>query len=203
MVLLAIAFFTTISGKPLDGALMLLAAVGLGWDAGRRARNGPTRGDSGAAARAGPRQTPAAPDGAVRVDTAGGGRRRWLAAAVLLAGGLLYAWLAGTFSRYSWPATVAVTGLGVVVVLIGWRGPLLHRPARDRLPAVGTAVWTGVLILGCLWELAALLRQPSLTATSYAHPTISALTDPVLASSGGRSAVLAAWLAIGWYLVRR
>jgi len=34
-ILLAIAFFTSISGKPVDGLLMLLVAVGLAWDAGR------------------------------------------------------------------------------------------------------------------------------------------------------------------------
>ena len=34
-VLLAIAFFTSISGKPVDGVLMLIVAVGLAWDAGR------------------------------------------------------------------------------------------------------------------------------------------------------------------------
>src|SRR5690348_1298975 len=35
LVLLAIAFFSAISGKPVDGVLMLIVAVGLGWDAGR------------------------------------------------------------------------------------------------------------------------------------------------------------------------
>jgi hypothetical protein len=45
--------------------------------------------------------------------------------------------------------------------------------------------------------------QPSITTDSYAHPTISTLTDPVLAASPGRSLVLAAWLAFGWYLVER
>jgi hypothetical protein len=209
VILLAIAFFTAISGKPLDGVLMLVVAVGLAWDAGHRARNGgvPVRDSGGpppgahAASLVGSGQPVGAR--AVRLRAPAGGLWRWLAAAVLLAGGVLYAWLAGTFIRYSWPATVAVTGLGAIVVLIGWRGPLLHRPARDRLPAVGTALWVVVLVSGCLWELVSLLRQPSLTATSYAHPTISALTDPVLASAGGRAAVLAAWLAIGWYLVRR
>lgn len=216
VILLAIAFFTTISGKPLDGVLMLLVAVGLAWDAGHRARNGPApvreagsplMPHPGAASQAGPGQagpgvpvTPAARAPRVRAPA---GSRRLLAAAALLAAGVLYAWLVGTFSRYSWPATVAVAGLGVIVVLIGWRGPLLRRPARDRLPVAGTAAWTVVLVLGCLWELVSLFRQSSLTTTSYAHPTISALTDPVLASSGGRAAVLAAWLAIGWYLVRR
>lgn len=37
-VLLAIAFFTSISGKPVDGVLMLIVALGLVVDAGRRAR---------------------------------------------------------------------------------------------------------------------------------------------------------------------
>ena len=50
-ILLAIAFFTSISGKPVDGVLMLIVAIGLAWDAGRRARDG---GHSGSAqARAG------------------------------------------------------------------------------------------------------------------------------------------------------
>jgi hypothetical protein len=40
-VLLAIAFFTSISGKPVDGVLMLIVAVGLAWDAGRRALRHP------------------------------------------------------------------------------------------------------------------------------------------------------------------
>lgn len=216
VILLAIAFFTTISGKPLDGVLMLLVAVGLAWDAGRQARNGaapvgeagsPLPAGPGVASQAGPGQ--AGPGEPVTAATrlphvrAAAGPRRPLAAAALLAAGVLYAWLAGTFSRYSWPATVAVAGLGAIVVLIGWRGLLLLRPARDRLPVAGTAAWVGVLVLGCLWELVSLFRQRSLTTTSYAHPTISALTDPVLASTGGRAAVLAAWLAIGWYLVRR
>jgi hypothetical protein len=222
VILLAIAFFTTVSGKPLDGALMLVVAAGLAWDAGRQARHTPAPGRDagsppptgpGAAAqasqehadpgRAGSGQPATAPASAPRVRAPAGGLRRSLAAAALLTGGVLYAWLAGTFSRYSWPATAAVTGLGVIVVLIGWQGPLLYRPSRDRPPVVGTALWAGVLVLGCLWELVSLLRQPSLTITSYAHPTISALTDPVLANAGGRSAVLAVWLALGWYLLRR
>jgi hypothetical protein len=38
VILLTIAFFTTISGKPLDGVLMLLVAVSLVIDAGRALR---------------------------------------------------------------------------------------------------------------------------------------------------------------------
>jgi hypothetical protein len=38
VVLLLIAFFTSISGKPLDGLLMLVAGVSLAWDTARRSR---------------------------------------------------------------------------------------------------------------------------------------------------------------------
>jgi hypothetical protein len=47
------------------------------------------------------------------------------------------------------------------------------------------------------------LQQPHLTTDSYAHPTISALTDPLLAGHPGRSLVIAAWLFVGWLLVSR
>ena len=41
LVLLLIAFFSSISGKPLDGLLMLLVATGLAWDARTRSRRVP------------------------------------------------------------------------------------------------------------------------------------------------------------------
>jgi hypothetical protein len=193
-VLLAIAFFTSISGKPVDGVLMLIVALGLVVDAGRRAR-GRTAQEAVVAGAA----EPAEPRPARRVN----GRRRVLVAAALLAGGVAYAVVVGSFTRYSWPATAGIIGLGTVVVLIGWHGPLRHREVRERLPVVGTLLWAVVIVFGGLWELGALLLQPSITTDSYAHPTISTLTDPVLASSPGRSLVLAAWLAFGWYLVER
>jgi len=192
-ILLAIAFFTSISGKPVDGVLMLIVAIGLAWDAGRRARNRWAAGGS-----ADPGQ-PAEPRPASRA----AGRHRVLVVAALLAGGAAFAGVVGSFIRYSWPATAGIICLGTAVVLIGWHGPLRQRQVRGRLPVVGTLMWAVVLVFGGLWELAALLLQPSITTDSYAHPTISTLTDPVLAASPGRSLVLAAWLAFGWYLVER
>jgi hypothetical protein len=188
-ILLAIAFFTAISGKPVDGVLMLLVAVCLAWDAGRRAVR-QTGADDAAVAQAWPAR--------VR-----GGRRRLVAVSALLAGGVAFAGVVGSFSRYSWPVTAFIIGLGTIVVLIGWHGPVRTRPADGRLPVAGTIAWIAVLVAGCLWELGALLQQPSITTDSYAHPTISTLTDPVLATSPGRSVVLLAWLAFGWYLVER
>jgi lysylphosphatidylglycerol synthetase-like protein (DUF2156 family) len=191
-ILLAIAFFTAISGKPVDGVLMLLVAVGLAWDAGRRALR--HSGIAGAAGTAGTSGAPA---------RRRGGRRRVILAGALLACGAVYAGVVGSFSRYSWPVTACIIGLGTVVVLIGWQSPHRDHRARGRLPVAGTLAWVAVLVAGCLWELGALLSQPSLTTDSYSHPTISTLTDPVLATSPGRAVVLLAWLALGWYLVER
>jgi hypothetical protein len=115
-----------------------------------------------------------------------------------------YAALVGSLIRYSWPVTIAIVGLGVAVVATGWRGPVRERrPDASPVPWPGIALWGGVLVAGGLWELSALLQQPTLTTDSYSHPTISTLTDPVLAISGGRAGILLAWLAVGWYLVRR
>jgi hypothetical protein len=45
--------------------------------------------------------------------------------------------------------------------------------------------------------------QPSRTVGSPDHPTLSVLTDTVLATHPGRSITLALWLAAGWALARR
>lgn len=200
LILLLIAYFTWISGKPLDGLLMLVVGVCLAWDTARRAAQAGQQevsqqeagqmggGPAGVAMRQGPPPVTA-------------WRRRLLVLAWLAAA--LYVVLVGSFSRYSWPATVAVVGLGVAVVVTGWRSPRDSRPAPVKLPATGLALWGLVLVAGCLWELSSLLEQPTLTTDSYAHPTISTLTDPVLSTWAGRSVILVAWLGLGWFLVER
>lgn len=239
LILLIIAFMATISGKPLDGLLTLIAGVSLGWDTGRRARArgkaGRTQqdvahkprearagGTTARVAQAGEAQAGEAharesqlPGGEVPGGEAGSaaalaGRlpgiarpRRPLAVLTGLACGAVYALVVGSFSRFSWPATVPVVALGTTVVIIGWRGPRRFRPVPGPLPVAGTALWGGVFVAGCLWELASLLQQPNLETGSYAHPTISTLTDPVLATTAGRAVFLAAWLVLGWFLVER
>jgi hypothetical protein len=234
VLLLIIGFMSWISGKPLDGLLIMLAGAGLAWDAGRRSRQtspavvGPAEASAATAspveaspAEVGPAEArPVEADPAAREDavlTAAGAppapiagglsatvrRRRPALLAAGLAGGVLYAVVVGSFSRYSWPATVVVAGLGAVVVAIGWRGPRHTRPAPPRPPLAGLVLWGVLAVACCLWELWSLLEQPNLATSSYAHPTISTLTDPVLSTWAGRSVVLAAWLGLGWFLVER
>jgi hypothetical protein len=246
VVLLLIAFFTSISGKPLDGLLMLVAGVSLAWDAARRSRRaGPTASgpyEDGQPDRSPAESSPAdlsppqrhhsadravvnpavpgtitgetAPAAAPGVEWAGIlarpgepsavlPRQRRLLAVSWLAGGALFVLVVGSFSRYSWPATIPVVGLGVAVVVAAWRGTRHSRPTPAKLPTAGLALWGLVLVAGCLWELSSLLQQPTLTTSSYAHPTISTLTDPALSTWAGRSIVLAGWLGLGWFLVER
>ena len=193
IVLLLIAFFSAISGKPLDGVLMLLVAAGLAWDVRARSRRVP--------AAPGGNEPPSAPV----PDHAAAPRRgaRLLVAVVAVVAGAAYAIITGSFSRFSWPATAAVVSVGTLVVLAGWQPPRQPRPDGGPVPRTGAALWGGVLVAGGLWELWSLFQQPAMDTTSYAHPTISALTDPVLAAQPGRALVLGGWLLLGWYLVRR
>lgn len=193
IVLLLIGFFSAISGKPLDGFLMLLVAVALAWDARARSHQLPA-----AAAADAPPGAPA-PEAAAAPHRG----RRLLATVAAVAAGAGYAVITGSFTRFSWPATSAVVGLGALVVRAGWPPPRQPGPDSGPLPRTGVALWGVVLVAGGLWELWSLLQQPATDTTSYAHPTISALTDPVLAAQPGRAVVLGGWLLLGWYLVRR
>jgi hypothetical protein len=177
-----------LAGDPrVDWLVLLATAAALGWDRIRRGR--PPESEAVGVAKAGQgwldRLVP------VRLTP------------VLVIGGLGYTVAAGGLVPFSWPAMVAVAAPGLVGVMSAWRAS--PRPSAQAAPmhAGGAAAWAAVFVVLALWELGALLLQPSLTMGSPLHPTISVLLDPALGSHLGRSVGFAVWLALGWFLVRR
>jgi hypothetical protein len=205
VILLLIALFTAISGRPVNGLLLATVAVCLAWDNARTWRQPGVPADGAAASGGVGDAVGAGPRAQALTRSGPSAARRWrpLAVAAGVTAGLLFVAVVGSFERFSWPATAGVIGLAAVMVAAGWPGPLRSRRDPGELPRRGTALWAGLLVATGLWELAALFLQPGLDTTSSAHPTISALTDSLLASHPGRSVVLAAWIAGGWFLVRR
>jgi hypothetical protein len=198
-----------LAGDPLvDWLVLLLTAAALGWD--RMGRRWPASGQAVGAPTAHSmlgRGRPPVPAGGEAAAQPGPGRvDRLVPARLTLAvviGGLVYAAVAGGLDPFSWPAMVAVAAPGLVGVMNAWRAS--PRPSAEAAPIQvgGAAAWVAVLVVLALWELSALLLQPSLTTGSPLHPTVSVLLDPALGSHLGRSVGFAVWLALGWLLVHR
>jgi len=189
--------FDVLSGdRVVDGLALFGVAVGLGWDARPRAVADAARPAGMTSAEPAPEPPPAADQG--RASPVLGSLRP--SRAVVL-GGLVYAALVATFARYSWPVTAAVEAPAVAAVVVVWRRPPEGQPAPRPLTRAGAVAWGAILVALGLWELSALLLQPSLTTDSYEHPTFSVLMDPLLAGHLGRSVFLWLWLTSGWYLL--
>lgn len=188
-ILVLISFFTVLSGKPLDALLLVTVAMALAWDAGMNSRQA-----------AGSSAQESAQQGAWRLRSRPPGLRL---VTVGSAAAVVYALTVGSFTRYSWPATAGVVSIGASVVVVGWGGPTRQRQVPAKFARIGAFTWGTLFVGASLWELTALLTQPNIETSSYAHPTISTLTDPLLASAPGRFVALLAWIALGAYLVER
>ncbi|HXY73506.1 MAG TPA: hypothetical protein VEM41_13290 [Actinomycetota bacterium] len=176
-IMLVAAFFDGISGNPIHALLLGGVAIVLGRDIALGEPNPPI---------------PLVERG---MWIPGG----WTVAAFSAA----FALVVGAFPRYSWPATVGVVAAAAAAIAVAWRGPLVVHADPGPLPRRGVVAWSTVLVAGALWELEALLLQPSLTLDSQQHPTISTLTDPVLSTHAGRTLIMLAWLLVGWFLMRQ
>jgi hypothetical protein len=105
--------------------------------------------------------------------------------------------IGGLFPSFSKRATFAVLLFGGLLVWLGFSGRLPRRPAPRRLPA--TAAWWLVPTL----FLAIVELVNFLLGSTYQHPTLSVLLDPVLAQYPARAAAYFGWLTGLWSLVRR
>jgi len=192
------AYFSYVSGETTGAAYLLAAGLALAWDhAHRRAARSSGAATSGRPGRPG-RVPVFSRESAERRRAAMG---RLLIPAVLAGAG--YSAVVGWFPRYSWPATIAVAIPAAAGVLVAWRVSAGSASKPGRLSRAGVAPWALVGAGASAWELAALYLQPDPGTDSYAHPTLTYLANPILASAPGRSAVLFGWLAAGWYLARR
>lgn len=196
MFLLAGIFDLLSRGPVVHWGTLLAVSAALAYDVARDAQGGrPGRAPGGTGTR--PAGSPGV--GLAPAPPAPG----WRLTPALILGGALYALVAGAFARYTWPATVAVACPAAAGIAIAWRVPVREAARSARIGPLGLAAWAAVFVAAGVWELIALLLQPSLDSSTDAHPTISALADPLLASHPGRSVALALWLASGWFLLRR
>ena len=121
-------------------------------------------------------------------------------AAVIAGLAVTYAIVVGSWHRYTWPTTAAILLPALLLLVIAWRAPVIHQ-SKPRSSSGSTRPWVALGIAAGLWELLALVGQPSLTEGSYDHPTFSFLMDSVLANHLGRSLTFLAWLSLGWFLI--
>lgn len=187
------SFFSYLAGDSVRAVYFLGIAIALAWDRANRAAR---------------REAAETGDGQpVRDDYSADSTERRRAAmsrlAVLFALlGAVYAVIVGWFQRYSVSATVAVTALATVAIIVAWRISASSAADPEPISLMGMAAWAVVAVGASVVELTSMFLQPSLTVSSYAHPTLSYLSNSVLGDWPGRSVVLFLWLALGWYLAR-
>jgi hypothetical protein len=124
---------------------------------------------------------------------------------LVVVAGVLYAAVAALTQPLTVLATVAwaVPALAALI-LAGSRTPAGHHGGGADLRIRRTAAaWSAILALAAVLELAAWLQQPAYNVGSRDHPTISLLLDPILEPWPVRFAAWAAWLWVGWRVVRR
>lgn len=123
--------------------------------------------------------------------------RAWARPLVLLPVFALISLVGGALPSFSLAANLLVLGVGGVLFWLGMSHTLPRRPAPSKL--VGPAAWWLVPLLA----LAVVEAYSFLKGSTYAHPTLSKLADPLLEGYLARAALYFGWLTAFWGLVRR
>lgn len=105
--------------------------------------------------------------------------------------------VAGAFPSFTWRSTLTMLGLGGLFFWLGVskrvaRHPVLRRVGREAL------WWLVPVLLFAVFELTSFAL-----GSTPAHPTLSALADPVLDHYWARAAVFLGWISAYWGLMRR
>jgi hypothetical protein len=137
------------------------------------------------------------PEGLVPEAVAAPVARPWARPLVVVPALAACALVGALFPSFSKRSTFAVLLFGGALIWLGSSGRLPRRPVPRRLS--GTAAWWLVPTL----FLAIVELVNFLFGSTYPHPTLSVLLDPVLARYPARAAVYFGWLAGLWGLVRR
>ena len=116
---------------------------------------------------------------------------------------VVYGAIIGSWTRFSWPTSIAVFLPGLVLLAVADRAPPRAAAPPEEVAPVGRRIWAALWLALCGWEIIAFSYQPSREVGSYDHPTLSVLMDHTMSTHAGRSITLALWLMAGWALARR
>ena len=117
---------------------------------------------------------------------------------LVVAGAAFYAWVAGHFTPFTWPAAVVTFIPGAVGLALSTRLPRRTTPRRG-LSAAGWLAWVvGIAAVIGLETLGFFLGS-----STEGHPTISNIVNRVLHGDLSRGIAFFGWLAFGMWLLDR
>lgn len=99
-------------------------------------------------------------------------------------------------------ARAALISLGLAAGALVLVGPRAAGTAETAARVGrGWMVWAVIGLAACLWELSAFISQQVWPADEAAHPAVSDLLGPLLATWLRRFVFLLLWLGAGWWLL--
>lgn len=135
------------------------------------------------------------------------GRRRTVVTTVVVVAVAAYSYVAAGTTPFTAGAD-AMTALSFAAVAVVMVSSLVRRRRQGQtrlstdVAAGGSVVpWTVVLSVFVVWEV--VTYAAGFAGGRHAFPTVSSLTDQAFRWRGAKAALFAAWLALGWGLVRR
>lgn len=103
--------------------------------------------------------------------------------------------------RHSWIDFLAISAIGLTVVLVAW-APRPEPPPVKAAPLRRSVIaWSVLAVAMCVVEAVTFVLSVTMPQGSDGFPTISVLLDPIVSNIVGRALVVALWLAAGLALL--